>query len=76
MLYLKVSFHVFNNKDIQNRIRLPPSRHVFPKRSNVQDGLVRRHEYTWGISYGEHCMHGWGILSTELIAILCLLSHY
>ena len=46
LFYLKVSFHVFNSKKKYNRSRHPPSRNVFPKRLNVQDGLMGRHKCT------------------------------
>jgi len=50
MFYLKVSFHVFNYKDKQDRNRHPPSRNVFPKRLNVQ------YELKTLVVIGNHCI--------------------
>ena len=50
MFYLKVSFHVFNSKDKQNRNRHSRSRNVFPRRLNVQDELKT------SVVIGNHCL--------------------
>lgn len=73
MFYLKVSFHVFNYRDKQNRNEHPPSRNVFSQKNKCTKWT--RALYL-GFSYTEQFVHVWGILSTELITILLLLSHY
>lgn len=65
MIYLKVSFHVFNFQDKLNWNRSPPNINVFPQKINVQDRLVLRHKGTWVFLMVNYVVFSFYVVSRE-----------